>query len=430
MENNRVVITGVAPLSSCGKGKDEFWNNILNYRCSSEKEIPISDVPVGESFYFHKLNNFNLEEIGIETPIINEIKDWKEGEQFDDLAYLLACTKSALDDSRIDYMDRDDIGLILTHENPGLNMFVQSITDYIFERFVNKNEKISKKKYFEEIFNKFDKSVYDLQTFMFVFHVARALKIKGVSYYINNACASGLYGFELAKMLIQAGHCKAVVVSAADKPDIYKYLWFKNMGLYSQEEKMRPFSELASGFLFGDGGAGIVCESLKSAKARGAEIYAEYIGGAFSSEGWKVSLPAVHKNYYKNTILKAIKLSNLNVKDIGLVVPHGVASKVSDEYEANSLFSVFNNKEPPLYTTFKSYVGHNLGASTLIETVILILALKNQLIPAALNIKPKNKKVNINFEDVHSKSKIKFALKTANAFAGFNGAIILKEYNQ
>ena len=76
---------------------------------------------------------------------------------------------------------------------------------------------------------------------MYLFHVGKSLEIKGNTLFINNACSSGLYAIDAASLLIKSGACKAVIVSAADCPDVFKYLWFKQLGVYSRDGIVRPF---------------------------------------------------------------------------------------------------------------------------------------------------------------------------------------------
>jgi len=428
--DKRIVITGVGPLSSLGSGKDEFWNAILNKKVNISKEEVKINGELWDNFYLHKIKNFDINNYKINPSQLEEIKLWKKGDEIIDLFYLMAVTKLALEDSGLNLeRDYNDVGLVLAHENPGINQFAEKAVNLSYQLLISNNCKLSQKELFQEAYSKCDKSVHDLQTFMFLFHVGKVLGVHGCSFFLNNACASGLYALEVASLMIKAGHCSAVVIGAADYPDIYKYLWFKSLGVYSLEGKIKPFSDQADGFTFGDGGAGIVLEEVDHALRRGANIYAEYLGGAFTFEGWKVIFPAVGKKYYSKTIRQVLNRINLSTDDIDLIIPHGIGLKIIDRYEVDGILEVFGENHKPLYSTFKPYIGHNLGASSLLETIILILAIKNEIIPPTLNYEYKegNK---IRFINKFLEIPINTALKTTSAFAGFNAAIGLGRFKE
>jgi 3-oxoacyl-(acyl-carrier-protein) synthase len=373
------------------------------------------------------VRNFNIKDFGIEKKYLEDIKIWKNSEEVSDLFYLMAAAKLAIDDSRLKYnKECNQIGLILAHENPGIYQFAERILSASFN-FLNNG--VSKKDFFQKMYSFFKKSAYDLQTFMYLFHIGKTLGLHGFFSFLNNACASGLYALENASMLIINGHATAVVVAATDCSDIFKYLWFKELGMYASDGRIKPFSKDADGFVFGDGGAGLVLEDFKSAIDRKATIYAEYLGGAFAFEGWKVTFPAVGKTYYRDTILKALSRCDISEKEIDLVVPHGAGLKVADQYEADALQEIFKNeKEKPIYSAFKPYVGHNLGGSALLETIILLLTIKNQIIPPTLNFKKNLSSVDINLLSDFSQIPVNVALKTSSAFAGFDAAVLFRKY--
>jgi len=142
------------------------------------------------------------------------------------------------------------------------------------------------------------------------------------------------------------------------------------------------------------------------------------------------ALPNIKQNYYKDTIFSALERSGVTTEQIDLVIPHGVGLKIIDRYEAKALDEIFDNKDKPFYSAFKPFVGHNLGGSTLLEMIILLLAIKNEIIPPTLNCQEKNKKINIDLETKFIKSSISNAVKTATAFGGFNGAVVLTKFNK
>ena len=442
-QSRRIAITGIGPISSIGIGKDNFWQGILKGKPNVQLEECRIDGELWGKFYAHKIDNFDIRKFGINKDKLNDIKDWKEGEEIVDLNYLIAAVKLALDDSGLDYQrENNNIGLVLAHENLGLMPFGFKVSDIAYEILAKGQNKISKKEFFDKFYCKFLKSGYDVQTFADLFHVARVFNIHEFSLFINNACASGLYALEAAKQIINSNQAKAVVVAASDYPDIYKYLWFKGLGIYSPDGIIRPFCKDSNGLVFGDGGVGIVLEDLEFAKKRKAEIYSEYLGAGFDLEGWKITVPQIGGNSYQRAIEKAFKNSGTKKEEIDFLCPHGIGSQPIDYYEAKAITDIFGvypmryeklshgaSPKRPFISTFKPYVGHNLGASALLETAILLLALKNDTILPTLNYDNPDSKFNISLVKDLTKTKLKTAMKICCAFAGFNAAAIFKKLN-
>ncbi|MBL7129872.1 MAG: hypothetical protein ISS45_00460 [Candidatus Omnitrophica bacterium] len=427
----RVVITGIGPLSSIGEGKISFWSNLIKAKTNIRLEKLYFDNDSPYQYYLHKINNFKITNFKINHDKLNEISQWKNDNEVRDLFYFIATIKLAIDDSKLCYDEKSrNIGLILAHENPGLGEFYSAFINESYRLLANRKSKLSKKDFFNLIFKKFGKTAYDLQTFMYVYHISKVFDLHGFSLFINNACASGLYAVEFASNLIRSRKCDVVIISAVDYPDIFKYLWFKKINMYSDDGKIRPFSESSNGLVFGDGGASIVLEDLQHALNRKANIYAEYSGGGFNLEAWKVSLPDIKGNFYKEAFLTALKQSKIKLKDIDLINAHGVGTKILDMHEARNLKDIYckTGNMPPV-TAFKPYFGHNLGGSTLLEVCVLCLCLENNLAIPILNCENPIYKTKLNYCLSKKALKLRAVIKICSAFAGFNGAAVFRKLN-
>jgi 3-oxoacyl-(acyl-carrier-protein) synthase len=432
VEDKRVVITGIGPLASTGIGKKAFWEGMLEKRTGVDlKEIKLEG-KLWESFYAHRIEKFDFARFKIDETALAYMNEWKEEEAPVDLYYLMAAVALALEDSDIDYKSEDnDIGLVLAHENMGLMPFVEKISKLSFTMSQGDDKASNtQKQFYEKLYKGCLKSGYDIQTFMTLFHVAKAFNIHNYSLFINNACASGLYALETAAQMIKCNQSSAVITAASDYTEIYKYLWFREIGLYSEDGRIRPFCKDSNGLVFGDGGVGIVLEDLEHARKRNASIYAEYLGGGFCLEGWKVTTPQIGSDSYQKAISKALKQSEMSIDKIDLLVPHGVGSQAIDYYESKAITDVFgSNPENPLITTFKPYVGHNLGGSALLESAILLLSLKNEVILPTLNCENVDPKFNISLVKEKSDIKVNTAMKICCAFAGYNSAVVFKRFD-
>ena len=427
----RVVVTGLGPICSLGMGCDAMWDSIINKRLNLVKETYSIDNEEWGEFYLHKMRDFNIDNFDLPGQNFRFIRDMRTVKKEDaDLYYLLAVIKLAIDDSGLRYdLDHNDIGLIITHENPGMEVFFEELIDTAYDLVKkNKDKNISKLALAKELYdNGCEERGYNLQTFTYLFSAAKVFDIHGYSLIINNACASGLFAIDAAVRQIRDGISPAVIVAAADNPNkIFKYLWFKKKRLYADDGITRPFSEDANGIVFGDGGAALILEDIDHASRRGAKIYGEYLGGGFSLEGWKITVPNVADDFYENSFRKAIIEARIKADDIDFINPHGVGMKITDTYEAGVINRIFKNRKVPV-SAFKPLVGHNLGGSALLETAITLLALQNNTIPATLNCERMNEKVKINLVRADLKTEIHIAAKMSCGFAGFNGVSIFKK---
>jgi len=428
MKEKRIVITGVGPITSIGIGKKNLWEGILAGKTNIKQEKSLIGAEIWDTFYKHKIENFDIKHFGLNDEDIEYIKGWKKDAEAIDLYYLIAAIKLALNDSALEYALNDNkLSLIVTHENPGLEPLLVGIFKNHFS-IIKSKPNISEKEFTDKLYNTCSRAGYEAQTFMLLFHAAKVFNVHRYSLYLNNACASGLYAIEAASELIKSGRSPITIVAASDHPDIYKYIWFKELNMYDKTGVLRPFDRSAGGFVFGDGGSAIVLEDLEHAEKRNAHIYAEYLDGGFSLEGWKVTTPKIGNNSYQNAMLEALIRSKKSKDDIDVICAHGVGNVAIDYYEAKAIVDVFGKKsKDPLIAALKPYIGHNLGGSTLIETIILLLAMENNIVPPVLNTEKIDPHFNINLVREKTVVSINVAMKICCAFAGYNAAVIFKK---
>ncbi|MCM8797512.1 MAG: hypothetical protein NC923_06545 [Candidatus Omnitrophica bacterium] len=429
MKEKRVVITGLGPICSLGFHKETLWKRIVEQDIEVKRVDLALDAELWDSFLAHKIEGFDIERFGITQSVLEELKNWKAGRTDRDLNYALAAVKVALDDSGLNYNKEDNhIGLFLSIEHPGFEPFCQGIIQealaYFKNNFSLKNA--SPKDVYKHLYDKFVDYGYDLQTFMYLYLISRAFGLHGYSLFTSNACASGLFAIDAASQQIKSGTINAAIVAGGDDVcTLFKHIWFKDRGLYAEDGKIKPFSKNANGIVFGDGYSAIILEDLECALIRKAKIYAEYVGGGFSLEGWKVVYPDINGVFYKRAIKEALKNSEINSSEIDLINPHGVGIRITDQYEARAIADIFGNKTP--VSAFKPYVGHNLGGSALIESIILILALQNNAIPACLNCEDFDYRHNINLIQKTQKRELSCVIKLSCGFAGYNGAVVFRK---
>lgn len=425
-DKQRIVVTGIGPITPLGVDAASITKGILNQKAIGLKLIEkyVSN-DLWERYYLHTVHNFDVGRFGVDAEKLQSISSWKDGEDNADLLFLLAAVKLALEDSGMEVgYDNNDIGLLVAHENPGIEQFFGKLFEKSFQLFQNRPG-IKKKEFFNQLFNETVKVGYETQSFMFLFHIAKTFNIHRYSCFINNACASGLYAIELASDMIKIGKVSQMIVVAGDCPDIFKHLWFKMINMYEPDGNIKPFAENARGFVMGEGATAIILEEYRSARKRNAKIYAEYLGGGFNLESWGITSPKIGGDFYEQVIRGAMKNSKLNVRDINLICAHGVGTPSSDYYEAKAIENIFSNSNPPV-TAIKPYIGHNLGGSTLMELAIILLCMQEDIVPKVLNTCELNPKFNLNLVKEQGRYSPETVLKICCAFAGYNAATIFR----
>lgn len=424
----RVVITGVGPLCALGDNKKQIWDSIIEKRTNVVKHSIGVDGESWEEFYIHKLVKYDLSSVLPDLGALQWIREWKEGQTDIDFELMAMVTGLALRDSSLDVHNiGEKIGLMLVHENPGLEPLIEHLTDKTIEAVrarLTANKPLNVLGIKKEVTELSQRIGYDTQTFMHLYFVAKLFGIKGYSLFSNNACSSGLFAFESAAQHIRSGRLKAAVVAGSDwQSYVYKYLWFKKLNIYSEDGLVRPFSKNSNGMVFGEGGGALVLEEYEHAKARGANIYCEYVGGGFGMEGMKISFPSVGSPAYAQCVKAAIAEAKTDPSRIDWVVPHGIGEKVTDAHEAKQIKDVFGVTNTPVCTAFKTYVGHNLGSCGLLELSLACIAMSQNTIPATLNTDATS---SLSLSSTHLNKPITQLLKTSCGFAGFNAAVILR----
>lgn len=431
MNKRRVVITGMAPICALGVGNEPVRQKLHAGEIGHITALP--DYIYGkysEDFPVYTIPNFDIHEFGLNPDLLKEMKDWKDGEEVADLYYLLAAAKLALIDGKIDGAESDArMGLVLAHENPGLEQFCSFVFKETHDLYRSKEkEHLGPEEYFNRLNRVLGTNVNDLQTFMFLFYVSRVLNIHGYSLFVNNACASGLFAIEAASQQIHAGVNDVMVVASSEHPAIYKYLWFKRLEFLSKSRQIRPFDQSRDGFICGQGGAAIVLEDYAHAQKRKAPIYGEYLGGGFALDGWKRTVPRPGKSFQEKVMRDAIAKSGIRPDDIGAINAHGIGAQLLDQFEASAIHRIFGKlPHRPLVTAYKPYVGHTLGNCALLEVILLMLNLKYSVFPPIKNLTTVDPKIDLNLVRKTTSASIHCAMKIVWGFGGYNAAAVFRQ---
>jgi 3-oxoacyl-[acyl-carrier-protein] synthase II len=259
--------------------------------------------------------------------------------------------------------------------------------------------------------------------------VSMRLGWRGPCETIATACASGTHSILAAHRLIASGRCDAVLAGGAEAAMTPVALAaFGNMTALSTSGQSRPFDVRRDGFVIAEGGAVLVLEELERARARGARIYAELLGGASTADAHHITAPAPGGVGAIGCMELALEDAGLKAGDVAHVNAHGTSTPLNDLAEAEAIEKVFGRPGPPV-TSIKGVTGHSLGAAGAIEAVACALSIERQLIPPTVGLEQVDPEVHLDI--VRDNARVWEPgpiLSNSFGFGGHNGCIVISPF--
>src|SRR5690606_35193035 len=188
------------------------------------------------------------------------------------------------------------------------------------------------------------------------------------------------------------------------------------------------------GFVLGEGAGSIILEEYEHAKARGAKIYGELVGGGMSADAHHITAPHPEGNGAKNVMIEALKDANLQPEDIDYINVHGTSTPLGDIGETKAIKAVFGEHSYKLnISSTKSMTGHLLGAAGAIEAIASLLAVQHQTIPPTINHftddEELDNRLNFTFSEPQ-KRKVDVVMSNTFGFGGHNFSIIFRKISE
>lgn len=208
-----------------------------------------------------------------------------------------------------------------------------------------------------------------------------------------SACASGAEALAYGLEMIRSGRAD-VVVAGGTEAAIHPLplAAFANMMALSKrndepERASRPYDKGRDGFVLGEGAGMVVLETLESARARGARIYAELVGAGMSADSHHIAQPEPKGVGAVAAMRHALRDGGLEPADVKHINAHATSTPVGDIAEAIAIRTAFGDAAPGIaVTSTKSMVGHLLGGAGAVESIAVILALHNRTAPPTINV--------------------------------------------
>jgi 3-oxoacyl-[acyl-carrier-protein] synthase II len=270
---------------------------------------------------------------------------------------------------------------------------------------------------------------------MLAFHVSHHFAVFGPSSTITTACATGTQVVGEAAEAIRHGRADAVIACATEALITdYALGGFAAMRALpthfndDPERASRPFDADREGFVFSEGAACLMLESLESARDHGARVYAEIAGYAASSEGFHIAAPDPTAAGAVRTMRWALDDAQVGPDQVDYINAHGTSTLVNDAVETYAIKSLFSDRafDIPVSST-KSMLGHAMGASGAIEAVVCALSITHGQIHPTINYETPDPECDLDYVPNQARSlPVKVALSNSFGLGGQNACLVLK----
>ena len=258
---------------------------------------------------------------------------------------------------------------------------------------------------------------------------------KGPNHSVVTACATGVHALGDAARLISLGDADVMVAGGAEAAvgEIGMAGFCAARALSTSfndtpAAASRPWDEARDGFVMGEGAGVVVLEELEHAKARGAKIYGEVIGYGMSGDAYHITAPAEGHDGAFRAMKAALASAGVTPDQIQYVNAHGTSTPLGDDLELEAVERLWGDAARGLaMSSTKSAVGHLLGAAGAVEGIFSILAIRDQVAPATLNLeKPSRESVIDRVAKEAQPRRIEIALSNSFGFGGTNASIIFR----
>jgi nodulation protein E len=258
--------------------------------------------------------------------------------------------------------------------------------------------------------------------------VSMHLGISGPVFSVTSACASGAHAAAQGRMMIQSGLVDVALVGGADAPFTYGLLKAWEALRVVSSDTCRPFCKDRTGMVLGEGAGMLVLESEAHATRRDARIYAELAGCGMSSDAGHITRPSV--GGIARAMRNALENAGLAPEAVDYVNAHGTATMANDPAETAALHQVFGSHAKALsVSSTKSMHAHALGASSALELIATVLAVRNNLVPPTANFTEPDENCDLNYVPNQAREQqVDVAISNSFAFGGLNAVLAIKSF--
>ncbi len=415
MELKRVVVTGMGALTPLGNTVNEYWEGLVN-GVSGADNITHFDASKFRTRFACEVKNFDP----------TQFLDRKEARKIDRFTqFALVVSDQAMADAGLnkDNINPDRIGVVFASGIGGLITFQNEVMDFA------KGDGTPR-------FNPFfiPKMILDIAAGQ----ISMRHNLRGPNFAVVSACASSTNAIIEAHNLLRLGKADIIVTGGSEavisEAGVGGFNAMKAMSERNDDPKTasRPYDKDRDGFVMGEASGIVVLEELEHAKARGAKIYCEVVGGGASADAYHITAPHPEGLGARNVMLAALVDAGMEPGEIDYINTHGTSTPIGDGAEVKAIVSVFGEHAYNLnISATKSMTGHCLGAAGVIEAIACIKAVMHDEVPPTINHFTDDPELDPRLNFTFNKSQkrtVNAALSNTFGFGGHNACVIVKKY--
>ena len=413
MELKRVVVTGIGALTPIGNTAKDFFEGLVAGK-SGAAPISLFDASKFKTQFACEVKDFNA----------TDHFDRKEARKLDRcVQFGMVVANEAMADANLTDYNADRGGVIWGSGIGGLITFQNECMSFAAGDGTPR-------------FNPFfiPKMISDITPG----HISIKHNLRGPNFATVSACASSTHALIDAFNYIRLGKADFMIAGGSEAAVCeagvggFNAMHALSTNNENPESASRPFDKTRDGFVLGEGAGALILEELEHAQARGAKIYAEFVGGGASADAHHITAPHPDGLGATNVMRYALEDAGMSPDEIDYVNVHGTSTPLGDVAEVKAVENVFGEHRYNLnISSTKSMTGHLLGAAGVIESLACLMSITDGVVPPTINNKEFDdnidSKLNLTLNKAE-KRKVRAALSNTFGFGGHNASVILKEF--
>ncbi|MFA5619959.1 MAG: beta-ketoacyl-ACP synthase II [Weeksellaceae bacterium] len=414
MELKRVVVTGIGALTPIGNNFREYWESLVN-GISGAAPITLFDAEKFKTQFACEVKNFNPE----------DHFDRREARRMDRCGQLgiVAAREAIKDSGLVEFgFNKDRVGVVWGSGIGGIRTFEEEVTNFATGDGTPR-------------FNPFfiPKMIADITPGL----ISMEFGFMGPNYTTVSACASSTNALIDSLNLIRLGKADAIVAGGSEAAVTaasiggFNAMHALSVRNDSPTTASRPFDKERDGFVMGEGAATMILEEYEHAKARGAKIYAEFIGGGLSADAYHLTAPHPEGLGAFNVMKHAMEDSGIKPEEVNHINMHGTSTPLGDLVEANAIKKFFGEHAYNIQiNSTKSMTGHLLGAAGAIEAVAAVGTIIHGEVPPTINHFTDDENLDSKMDFTFNKAvarPIQIAMSNTFGFGGHNACVVFRK---
>ena len=266
-------------------------------------------------------------------------------------------------------------------------------------------------------------------------NIAIQFGLRGPSFSVSSACASGNHTIGEAFWNVASGRSDVVVTGGSEAAltpiGLGSFCAARSLSTRndSPQTASRPFDRDRDGFVLAEGAGILILEELERAKKRGAQIYAELLGYAATDDGYHITAPLPNGEGAAMAMKLALADAKIGPEDVDYINAHGTSTELNDIAESTAIKTVFGGYayKIPISST-KSCLGHMLGATAAVELIACVKTINKGVIPPTINLDNPDERCDLRMDYVPRtarEAKVDAALSNSFGFGGHNACILV-----